>query len=138
LKDIIISLNGLSRNAIFFWEFDFPGGFHHIHYLWPEPVYTIIQEHGRQTRKNNKIFLTVATTILLKSGLVWWVNLGPGHLGAKTRLGWKTNRGRKNSVWLGQKPGCNPLTFFNQNDVVLIFLKKNWPRRPGQNPEPEP
>ena len=46
---------------------------------------------------------------------------------------------RVNPAKPGQKPGCNQLIFFYWNDAVLNFFKnRNWPGRPGQNPEPGP
>jgi len=94
------------------------------------------------------IFL-VLLPIVLKPGLTWRVDLGRGQPGAGTEPGWRKNRGRKNSVWLGKtrsKPGCNPLTFFFTKTTSFWFKKKEltratrWPgdpvktRNPGLGP----
>ena len=57
----------------------------------------------------------------------WWVNLGPGWSRAETGLGWRKNRKRKNPMWPGQKPGCNPLIFFFTKTMSFWFKKKNDP-----------
>jgi hypothetical protein len=72
-------------------------------------------------------------TIVLKP-----VNPGPGRSGAETGSGWRKNRGRKNPMWPGQKPGCNPLIFFFLLKKIFFNLKKMtrtiwWS---GQKPEP--
>jgi hypothetical protein len=43
---------------------------------------------------------------------------GTGPTRGWNRAGWRKNRVKKNPVWPGQKPGCNPLTF--------VFLLKRY------------
>jgi hypothetical protein len=74
-----------------------------------------------------------------ETGPVWRVDSGPGWPGAGTGPGWRKNRRRKNPVWPGQKPSCNPLTFvFLLKRRRFNFFKKLtrtiwWF---GQNPKP--
>jgi hypothetical protein len=74
----------------------------------------------------------------LKPGPAWRVDPGPGRSEAGTEPGWRKNRERKNPVWPGgltqSKTWLQPVDFcFYWNDVILIFLKKNWSGQPGQN-----
>jgi hypothetical protein len=68
---------------------------------------------------------------------------GTGRPGAGTGPGWRKNRGRKNQCdpVTRQDPVKNPVTtrwlFFLLKRRYFDF-KKNWPERPGQNPEPGP
>jgi hypothetical protein len=76
------------------------------------------------------IFL-VLLPIVLKPGLTWRVDLRRGQPGAGTEPGWRKNRGRKNSVWLGKTRLQSVDFFFLLKQHRFDFKKKNWLGRPG-------
>ena len=59
-----------------------------------------------------------------------------GRPGAETGPDWRKNRGKKNPVWPGQKPDCNPLTFVFLLKRRRFNFKKIWPGDPVKTRNP--